>query len=308
MKTFFLILISFILITFNLNAQEPQKIWTGNHSSTVTSVDFLPDGRVISGSYDGKVKLWTTNGIETIIYASPLVAGRFVPVESVATDGNIIVAGLENGLVQVLGGNNWNIGARVLSVSVNNGNVAASGVTPIVYINGDPEYSSDGVRNDCVVIKNEGVIWGSSDRYVRTSWGYAYQDADWILGVDYHQLRTVSVGVSEFVKMNGVVIAVLPQKGANSIHINRVNGKLLVSDWSLNIFVIRSAGGFLDAVAEKNFKEVALVRSIKWNPANANQFAYGTADGRVVLANNEYLSNSSSTNTPIVSKKGKGRR
>ncbi len=302
MKTkIFAILLS-ILSIININSQEIQKIWTGTHNSTVTSVDFLPDGRLLSSSYDGTVKLWTTNGVGSVIYNSPSING-VVTIESVSTDGATIAVGLKNGTVQILGGNSWNIGAGVKSVSVYNGSVAAVGENNLVYLNDTPVASSS-AGNYSVYNCAQGLVWGGIDRYVRTSWDYYYQDTDWILGVDYFNGKIVSVGASPYVRVNGQAVFVLPEKGASSININRVNGKLLVSDWVLNIHIMTDAG-----VSEKKFKEVALVRSVKWSP-DGSKIGYGTADGRVVLALPEYTSSSTSTNPPVVipPKKGKGRK
>lgn len=310
MKTKSLLLL-FLIICFNLSAQNIEKIWTGTHNSTVTSVDFLPDGRVISGSYDGTVKLWETNGTASIIYISPFVNGRNLPVESVATDGFYVVAGVDGGLVQKINDSSINIGADVLSVAVKNMHVAAVGRNNAVYYwSSTVAFSSPGTWNYsiCFSDSNE-LIWGSTDGYVRTSWGYYYQDTDWILCVDYLNGKAVSVGLSPYVRVNGNVVYVLPQLGASSININRVNGRLLVSDYSNTIKVISTAGNFLDGVLDKNFQELALVRSAKWSP-DGSRIAYGTSDGRVILALPEYSSSSSTTNPPtsLPPKKGKGRK
>src|SRR5438093_1723639 len=68
------------------------------HQQNVNGVAFLPDGRVVSASYDATVRIWPASAAEAAVIAtlpSPLNA------VAVAPDGEIVAAGAD-GRVQFL--------------------------------------------------------------------------------------------------------------------------------------------------------------------------------------------------------------
>jgi WD40 repeat protein len=75
----------------------------GGHKRPVVSLDFLPDGRFISGSLDGAVRVWTPDG-QGVGYTSSQVRWCSFPLRALqALPGERVVLACEDGVVR-LGG------------------------------------------------------------------------------------------------------------------------------------------------------------------------------------------------------------
>lgn len=297
-----------VLFGFSILAQSPVKIWTGIHevatpytSPTATSVDFLPDGRILSAGYNGLVKLWDTNGNFTIIYQSEYINGIRSAINSISTDGDKISIGQNNGLVKVINGSDWNIGVSVLRVAVNNGNVAAVGMTNNVYINGQILFQTSNGSWNYGVSLGDKIFFGGTDKLIYSSFQPAIFCGDWVLDIDYRNNIYVECGLSEYLFSNDRIVYIFQEKGNSCVSINSLNNKVLVGNYKPAIYLFNS-----DFTVDKVFSETSLIRDIQWSP-DGSRFAYCTADGRIVYALPEYSSNTTSTNSTVIPKK-KGRK
>lgn len=311
MRKNLLILFIFILSLINIKAQTPVKIWTGIHepatsyvSPTVTSVDFLPDGKIVSAGYNGLVKCWDTNGNSTIIYQSEYLNGSRSAINSISVDGNKIAIGQDNGLVKVINGDDFNIGVRVLKVSANSNLVSAVGATNIVYINGQNFFQTgNGSYNYAVTLNNDKIAFGGTESAVYSSWQSTFFANDWIFDLDYKNNNLATVGASQYLFVNNSIVYTFPDKGNSSVSINNINNKILIANWKPAIYLLNS-----DMTLDKVFNESNLIRCIKWNQ-DGSKFIYGTADGRVVYCLPQYDTTSkTSTNTTQTPTKIKGRK